>query len=128
MTPQITPNSPAMLAQTASKKRHSRMASDRSFPGRAYPQIPAMATATRAAGETSRASTAALPTTSPPMMEIVCPMDWGRLMPASCSSSKAISNPRTSNTVAKGTAFLLSMIDCSSASGIISGWNVVIAT
>ena len=47
---------------------------------------------------TTASSTAALPTTRPPMMETVCPTALGRCRPASCSSSKAMSRPSTSIT------------------------------
>ena len=45
------------------------MASAKLFPGRAKPQMPAAATKIRAAGEIRLASTAAVPTTRPPMMD-----------------------------------------------------------
>ena len=53
---------------------------------------------------------------------------FGADSPASCSSSKAVSRPRISNTVGKGTFSLLSMTASSSRVGSISWWKVAIAT
>ena len=83
--------------------------------------MPAMATAMRTAGETMRASTAALPTTSPPRMDTVAPMGLGRRSPASWSTSKARSMMSTSKTVEKGTSCLAAAMDRASFTGIASG-------
>ena len=121
MAPSVRPNSPARLAAAASAIRQTRRASAKLRPGMAKPQMPAAATTMRAAGEMSRASTAAEPTTRPPMMERLCPTDCGSETLASCSSSKAASSPSTSTMVGNGTARLLSKIDCSSSVGSICG-------
>ena len=84
--------------------------------------MPAMATTTSTAGETSLASTAAEPTTSPPRMDTVCPMEEGRRSPASWSTSKAASITSTSTRVEKGTSALAEMMDSISFTGISSGW------
>ena len=81
----------------------------------------------RAAGDTSFASTAAVPTTSPPMIDTAVPIACGRWSPACCSSSNAHSNPTTSKSVENGTSCLLSMIDSSSFVGSICWWNIAIA-
>ena len=83
-----------------------------------------MATAMSTAGETMWASTAALPTTSPPKMETVAPMGLGRRSPASWSTSKARSMMSTSNTVEKGTSCLAATMDRASFTGMASGWKV----
>ena len=85
--------------------------------------MPAMATTTSTAGLTSLASTAAVPTTKPPRMDTVCPMDEGSRSPASWSTSKANSITSTSASVGKGTLCLAAMMDSASFTGIISGWN-----
>lgn len=62
-------------------------------PGMAKPQMPAAATTMRAAGEMSRASTAAEPTTRPPMMERLCPTDCGSETLASLQQLKGGQQP-----------------------------------
>jgi len=93
-----------------------------------YPAIPAMATTMSTAGEMILASTAALPTTRPPMIDTVCPMDWGRRSPASWRISKASSRTMTSKTERKGTSCLAAMMDRARRVGIISWWKVTMAT
>ncbi len=83
--------------------------------------MPAMATTTSTAGDTSLASTAAEPTTSPPRMDTVCPMEEGRRSPASCKTSKASSITSTSVSVEKGTLALAAMMDRVSFTGISWG-------
>ena len=109
-----------MLAKSAATSRQMRMASAKSRPGRAKPQMPATDTAISAAGDTRLASTAAVPTTRPPIIDTVCPMDWGSCNPASCRISKASSKNKTSKIVGNGTSFLLSTMLMSRAVGIIS--------
>ena len=84
--------------------------------------MPAMATITSTAGDTSLASTAALPTTRPPRMDTVCPMAAGSRSPASCTTSKAMSITSTSARVEKGTSALAEMMDSISFTGMSSGW------
>ncbi len=100
-----------------------RSAPAKSWLGAVYPAMPAMATTTSTAGDTSLASTAAEPTTSPPRMETVCPMEEGRRSPASWSTSKASSITRISVRVEKGTSALAAMMDRDSLTGISSGSN-----
>ena len=89
--------------------------------------MPATATTISTAGETILASTAAEPTTRPPMMETVWPMDWGSRSPASCRISKAMSRTMTSKAERKGTFCLAAMMDRASRVGIISWWKVTMA-
>ena len=89
--------------------------------------MPDTATTMIAIGETSRASTAACPTISAPMIDTVSPTGFGSRRPASCSSAKATSMPTSSAAVEKGTSFFASMIDSSSRVGIISGWKAATA-
>ena len=86
-----------------------------------YPATPAMATAIRTAGDTMWASTAALPTTSPPRMDTVAPMGLGSRRPASWTTSKASSMISTSKMVEKGTSCLAETMDKASLTGIASG-------
>ena len=74
MKPAVTPKSPAKAPKMAKPNRNSRAAWAKSRLGRAKPQIPARLTAINAAGEIRLASTAAVPTTMPPMMETDWPM------------------------------------------------------
>ena len=86
-----------------------------------YPATPAMATAMSTAGETMWASTAALPTTSPPRMDTVEPMGPGRRSPASWMTSKDRSMMSTSQMVEKGTSCLAATMDRASLPGMASG-------
>ena len=74
-----------------------------------------------------RASTAAEPTTSPPRMDTVCPMEPGRRSPASWMISKAMSRMSTSKMEVKGTSCLAAMMERVSLVGSISGWKVTAA-
>ena len=76
--PNATVGSPPKEANTASTNRQIRRAPEKSWLGWVKPAMPAMATTTSTAGETIRASTAALPTTKPPKIEAVCPIAAGR--------------------------------------------------
>ena len=105
-----------------------RRAPASSWEGMVYPAMPATATTMSTAGETILASTAALPTTRPPMMDTVWPMDWGRRRPASWRISKASSSTITSKAERKGTSCLAAMMDRASLVGIISWWKVTMAT
>ena len=116
-----------MPPRAVSRKRQSRTASDKSRLGSVKPQMPAVAATMSAAGETRFASTAAVPTTRPPMMETAVPIACGRCSPASCKSSNAASRPSTSSSVGNGTFSLLSMMASSSFVGSICCWNVAIA-
>ena len=118
--PAVSANRPPTPARIASANRQTRMASDKSRLGSVKPQIPADAATISAAGEISRASTAVVPTASPPMIDTAVPMACGRWSPASCSSSKAASRPMTSKTVSNGTSCLESMMASRSLVGIIS--------
>ena len=82
--------------------------------------MPEAETRISAAGEIRSASTAAVPTTRPPMMETGWETAFGADSPASCSSSKARSRPTISTAVGKGTERLLSMIASRSWVGSIS--------
>lgn len=108
---------------TVSRNRQIRSPPAMSWLGAVYPGDAAIATTTSTAGLTSLASTAADPTTRPPRMDTVCPMEEGRRSPASWSTSKASSITSTSARVGKGTLCLAEMMDRASFTGIISGWN-----
>ena len=118
--PMTTPNSPAALASSTRANRQIRRALPNSWEGMVYPAIPATATTMSTAGETILASTAAVPTTRPPMMDTVWPMDWGSRSPASWRISKASSSTTTSKEERKGTFCLASMMDRARRVGIIS--------
>ena len=119
-SPAVTPKSPNTPPRTVSPSRHSRSASDSSRFGSVNPQIPLDAVTMRAAGDTSFASTAAVPTTSPPMIDTAVPIACGRWSPASCSSSKESSMAMTSVATPKGTYCFAAVMDSSSFTGSIS--------
>jgi hypothetical protein len=84
------------------------------------PAIPVIAITTTTAGDINFALTAASPTTSPPIIETVAPIDFGSLKLASNKISNASNIPNTSNTVGKGTPLLLFIIENNRLVGIIS--------
>ena len=89
--------------------------------------MPAAATTMRTTGETMRASTAAEPTTRPPRMETVWPMELGSRSPASWMTSKAASIMMTSKMVVKGTSCLAATMARASRVGSSSRWKVTAA-
>ena len=96
------PNNPAKDATITVSILISLVALDSDWLGITNPAIPVIAIITTTTGEISFALTAASPTISPPIIDIVAPILFGNLKLASINNSKAMSNPMISNAIANG--------------------------
>ena len=86
-----------------------------------------MATIITIIGLISFASTAACPITIPPTTPIACPTGPGSLIPASRSSSKAVSIIIISSTLGRAIPCLDAARDTANDVGNIAGWKLSIA-